>query len=164
MSDYDPQQDAIGSYYAAVEAKRERGDTHWPERRGRTALDELIDMSDRRAQIAARIRANVQIVLAGYATPCWLWTMADSGNGRGGGYPRIKLNSRTCAAHIVSFVNFYGYVPGNKQIDHKCRNRRCVNPDHLEMVTPKRNAIRREEANGRRRARRKAKARKAVPA
>jgi hypothetical protein len=28
--DYDPQADAVGSYYAAVEAKRLRGDTHWP--------------------------------------------------------------------------------------------------------------------------------------
>lgn len=108
-------------------------------------------MSGRRAEIAARIAANVEIGFAGYETPCWIWTMADSGNGRGGGYPRIKLNSRTCAVHIVSFVNEHGYVPGNKQIDHKCRNRRCVNPDHLEMVSPKRNAIRREEANGRRR-------------
>jgi len=28
--DYDPQADAVGSYYAAVEAKRLRGDTYWP--------------------------------------------------------------------------------------------------------------------------------------
>ncbi len=103
-------------------------------------------MSDRRAEIDARIRACIQIVPAGYETPCWLWTGADSGNGRGGGYPRMKLNSRTVAVHIVSFVNVHGYVPANKQIDHRCRNRRCVNPDHLEMVTPKRNAMRREEA------------------
>lgn len=103
-------------------------------------------MSPRRADIERRIRDSIEIVDAGYDTPCWLWTLADSGNGRGGGYPRMKLNSRTCAAHIVSFTNVHGYVPGNKQIDHKCRNRRCVNPDHLEMVSPKRNAIRREEA------------------
>lgn len=115
----------------------------------------------RRDAIRARILASVVVRAAGYETPCWLWTMADSGAGRGGGYPRIKLNGRTCAAHIVSYVNVFGYVPGNKQIDHKCRNRRCVNPDHLEMVTAKRNSIRREEANGRRR---KPKRRKAVPA
>lgn len=117
-------------------------------------------MTDRRSQIADRIARNVEIVDAGHDTPCWLWTMADSGNGRGGGYPRIKLNSRTCAAHIVSFVNVHGYVPANKQIDHACRNRRCVNPDHLEMVTPKRNALLREERNGRR-AKRRGKAGKA---
>lgn len=106
-------------------------------------------MSDRRRLIADRIFAAVEVVDAGHDTPCWLWKLADSGTGRGGGYPRMKLNDRTCAAHIVSYVNVNGYVPGNKQIDHVCRNRRCVNPDHLEMVTPKRNAIRRDQANGR---------------
>lgn len=29
--DYDPAKDAIGSYYVAIEEKRKRGDTHWPE-------------------------------------------------------------------------------------------------------------------------------------
>lgn len=113
----------------------------------------------RRDEIAERIAANVDIRPAGYDTPCWLWTMADSGDGRGGGYPRIKLNSRTCGAHIVSFVNAHGYVPGNKQIDHKCRNRMCVNPDHLEMVSHLENQKRRDLAAGRapkRRKRRKA--------
>lgn len=102
----------------------------------------------RRAEIRARIRAAVAIVDAGYETPCWLWQLADSGDGRGGGYPRMKLNSRTVAAHIVSFVNEFGYVPRNKQIDHKCRQRRCVNPDHLEMVSHVENAKRRDAANG----------------
>ena len=110
---------------------------------------------NRRDEIAARIAANVDIRAAGYVTPCWIWTMADSGTGRGGGYPRIKLNSRTCAAHIVSFVNAFGYVPANKQIDHKCRNRRCVNPDHLEMVSHLENQKRRDIAAGRPRKRRR---------
>jgi len=35
--EYDPQADAIGSYYAAVQAKRLRGDTHWPAPRERVA-------------------------------------------------------------------------------------------------------------------------------
>lgn len=117
----------------------------------------------RRDEIRARIVAASEVVDAGYKTPCWMWTMADSGNGRGGGYPRMKLNDRTCAAHIVSYVNEHGYVPGNKQVDHKCRHRRCVNPDHLEMVSHIENQKRRDAANGIvRRPRRKR--RKAVPA
>ncbi|MGB3415740.1 MAG: HNH endonuclease signature motif containing protein [Mesorhizobium sp.] len=92
-------------------------------------------MSSRRDEIRNRLLANVVITDMGYETPCWLWTMADSGRGRGGGYGRIKLNGRTCAAHIVSYTNEHGYVPGNKQIDHLCRNRRCINPDHLEMIS-----------------------------
>lgn len=100
----------------------------------------------RRDEIRDRILACVEVVDGGYETPCWLWTLADSGTGRGGGYPRMKLNNRTCAVHKVSFVNEHGYVPGNKQIDHKCRNRRCVNPDHLEMVSHIENQKRRARA------------------
>ena len=103
-------------------------------------------MSDRRDLIRSRILACVEVVDAGHETPCWLWTLADSGGGRGGGYPRMKLNDRTCAVHKVSFVNEHGYVPGNKQIDHRCRNRRCVNPDHLEMVSHRENQKRRARA------------------
>ncbi|QPC87397.1 HNH endonuclease [Mesorhizobium sp. NBSH29] len=103
-------------------------------------------MTSRRDEIRQRIMASTAIVDAGFATPCWLWTLADSGTGRGGGYPRMKLNSRTVAAHKVSFVNEYGFVPGNKQIDHKCRNRLCVNPDHLEMVSHGENQKRRDRA------------------
>lgn len=103
-------------------------------------------MSDRRAMILERIMSSVDVVDTGYSSPCWIWTMADSGNGRGGGYPRMKLNDRTVAVHKVSFVNAHGYVPGNKQIDHKCRNRRCVNHDHLEMVSHRENQKRRDAA------------------
>lgn len=106
-------------------------------------------MLDRRSAITDRLLAGVEIRDAGFETPCWLWTGADSGKGRGGGYPRMTLNDHTCAAHIVSYTNAYGYVPGNKQIDHKCRNRRCVNPDHLEMVSHIENQKRRDIALGR---------------
>lgn len=101
---------------------------------------------DRRAEILRRIIAGVNITDAGYETPCWIWQLGTSGNGRGGGYGRIKLNGQTAAAHKVSFVNAYGYVPSSKQIDHKCRNRLCVNPEHLEMVSHKENQKRRARA------------------
>ncbi len=58
----------------------------------------------------------------------------------------MKLRGQTCAVHRVMYTNEYGYVPGKKQIDHKCRNRLCVNPDHLEMVTHKENCRRRDRA------------------
>lgn len=114
----------------------------------------------RRQEIHDRIMAGVAFVDTGFVTPCWLWQLADSGNGRGGGYPRMALNGRTCAVHKVSFTNEHGYVPGNKQLDHKCRNRRCVNPDHLEMVSHIENQKRRDESNGVVRRKRRRKVRK----
>lgn len=112
----------------------------------------------RREAIRAKIMACVEVVDTGYETPCHLWTGPDSGDGRGGGYPRMSLDGQTVAVHKVSWTNEHGFIPGKKQLDHKCRQRRCVREDHLELVTAKRNAIRREEANGRRRSiRRKSK-------
>jgi hypothetical protein len=111
----------------------------------------------RREIIRAKIMACVEIVDTGYIgpdgepSPCHLWTAADSGNGRGGGYPRMWLDGQTIAAHKVNFTNEHGIIPGKKTLDHLCRQRLCVREDHLEMVTQQVNAIRREEANGRRR-------------
>jgi hypothetical protein len=76
-----------------------------------------------------------------YATGCWLWNGPTSGNGRGGGYGRVSINDTTCAVHIVSYTHFYGYLPASRQVDHKCNNRRCWNPDHLQLVTHRRNQI-----------------------
>lgn len=77
----------------------------------------------------------------GHATPCWIWTGPLSGpdSKPGGGYARMSLNDRTCAAHIVMWTNEHGYIPGNRELDHLCRQRACVNPEHLELVSRSRN-------------------------
>lgn len=108
--------------------------------------------SGRWHEINERIKANirkewrVQEVDGYIEGPCHIWQRADSGNGRGGGYPRMKLDGQTVAVHRVAYTQRNGYVPGKKQIDHKCRQRLCVNPDHLEMVTHKKNQKRRAAA------------------
>ena len=57
----------------------------------------------------------------------------------------MSLNGQTVAVHLVMYTLCFGYIPSKKQIDHKCNNRLCCNPNHLEMVTPKQNAKRREK-------------------
>ena len=98
----------------------------------------------RRTEIGRKISSNISIVHMGYeingiASPCHIWTGSHSGDGRGGRYPRMSLDGQTVAVHIVSFTNKNGFVPGKKQIDHMCNNRLCVNEDHLQMVTHKKN-------------------------
>lgn len=94
----------------------------------------------RREAILGKIMDRVDVRLAGYETECWLWTGPDSGKeGRGAGYPRMSLNGQTVAVHLVMWTNANGFLPGKKQIDHKCRNRLCVRPSHLEMVTQRQN-------------------------
>ncbi len=100
----------------------------------------------RRDEIRAKIMACVRI---DDATGCWLWTGPTSGEeGRGAGYPRMSLSGQTVAVHLVMWTNEHGYIPGKKELDHVCRNRLCVRPhsEHLELVTRKRNALRREQA------------------
>lgn len=45
-------------------------------------------------------------------------------------------------AHRVAWTAKFGIIPRGKQIDHICRNRRCVNTDHMELVTQKENILR----------------------
>ena len=71
---------------------------------------------------------------------CWLWDSTDDGNG----YGTITVDNRPLKAHCVSYNLFVGPIPDGLQIDHKCRIRCCVNPDHLEPVTQRENILRGE--------------------
>lgn len=62
---------------------------------------------------------------------CWLWDAGKTTAGYG-----IFWNGTTMqAAHIFSYQMFRGPVPEGLQLDHLCRVRHCVNPQHLEPVT-----------------------------
>lgn len=100
----------------------------------------------RREAITNRVMKRVEITQLDYKTPCHIWTGPTSGTGRGGDYPRMSLDGQTVAVHLVMWTNVHGFIPGKKQLDHKCRNRRCVNPDHLELVTHLQNQKRRAAA------------------
>lgn len=68
---------------------------------------------------------------------CWDW----AGYCNKGGYGSFR-SSRTgmVLAHRYSFELAQGEVIGEMFIDHKCHNRRCVNPKHLRKVTKKQNS------------------------
>lgn len=57
---------------------------------------------------------------------CWQWTGSTSPNGYGG-FIGIK-------AHRWAWTYLVGPIPEGLELDHLCRNRSCVNPDHLEPV------------------------------
>lgn len=68
---------------------------------------------------------------------CWEWHSDGSK-----GYGRFALYGRMEQAHRVAWELVKGPIPSGMQIDHICRNRLCVNPDHLEPVTAKVNYLR----------------------
>lgn len=101
-------------------------------------------MRGRRRDIFSRIYARVVKVYGPLASPCWLWLGSDSGNGRGGGYGRIRIDGCTMAVHRAMFMLWHGPIAPKRHIDHKCKNRACCNPLHLESVTCKQNHKRRD--------------------
>jgi len=61
---------------------------------------------------------------------CWVWTACLSDTGYGWFGSEIESN-----AHRWSWRHVHGPIPEGLHLDHLCRNRRCVNPMHLEPVS-----------------------------
>lgn len=70
---------------------------------------------------------------------CWQWTGLLTKAGYGAMFARGEHG-----AHRVSWLLHRGPIPTGLQLDHLCRNRACVNPDHMEPVTVRENVLRGE--------------------
>jgi HNH endonuclease len=83
-----------------------------------------------RAQITVEERINK-------TSTCWLWTGYIAKNGYG-----ILKHGKPLLAHRVSYAVYKGPIPEGLSLDHLCRVRHCVNPDHLEPVSTRENVAR----------------------
>lgn len=72
---------------------------------------------------------------------CWPWTGYCNGDGYGIFNPQRGVKYR---AHRFAYELFVGMIPEGLTVDHLCKNRRCCNPLHMELVTRGENALRGE--------------------
>lgn len=68
---------------------------------------------------------------------CWEWRRSLAGHRKE--YGQIRHHGRMWYAHRAAYDVFVGAIPTGCEIDHLCRNTFCVNPAHLEPVTPEEN-------------------------
>lgn len=96
-------------------------------KRMRSHGDPLGGEPDRPAGRTAEERFWAKVDTSG---DCWDWT-----GGKTAGYGVLLVNGKSTLAHRISFELGVGEIPQRLVIDHKCRNRSCVNPSHLQAVT-----------------------------
>lgn len=69
---------------------------------------------------------------------CWEWVAGTDSDG----YGRFWVNGHGRKAHRVAYEMLVEPIPDGLTVDHLCRVRRCVNPDHMEVVTGRENTLR----------------------
>ena len=103
----------------------------------------LLDVYSRRIQTAPdwpeisdllRLFSKIDRIESG----CWLWTGAKTE----GGYGTLAYGGRRRLAHRVMFALLKNPIPPHLTLDHLCRNRSCINPDHLDPVSLEENVRR----------------------
>ncbi len=89
------------------------------------------------ARLLAKLSARERFEIGHEKTAtCWNWIGTPSA-----AYGQVMISGRRLLAHRLSFELHHGPVPAGLYVDHICRNKRCVNPNHLRAVTPRQNVF-----------------------
>lgn len=81
--------------------------------------------------IIDKLKSRIDISING----CWEWNSTIDSKG----YGMISINGKIQRAHRVAYSSFVGQIPDGLLIMHKCDNRKCCNPSHLQPGTAKDN-------------------------
>jgi hypothetical protein len=86
----------------------------------------------------ARVARKLSEVERGHATPCWIGDIYRDRRG----YAVLTHRGWPHRVHRLTYEALVGEIPEGLVIDHLCRVRECVNPDHLEVVPSRVNTLR----------------------
>lgn len=86
--------------------------------------------------VAEHLALNTELTDTG----CLVWQGKQLPKGY---YGFDVFNGKSRVVHRVSYETFVGSIPAGLELDHLCRNKLCINPDHLEPVTSEENNARR---------------------
>ena len=84
-------------------------------------------------KLPQRIKEKIRVT-----DTCWIWVASKDSSG----YGHCSVNGKIRPAHRVCYELIYGGVSRDLDLDHLCRVKNCVNPDHLEPVTRSENTLR----------------------
>jgi hypothetical protein len=65
-------------------------------------------------------------------SPCWVWFGAETYRG----YGKVTVDYKTLLVHRYVYEMLVGPIPQGMHVHHICNNQLCVNPAHLQIVTP----------------------------
>jgi hypothetical protein len=80
---------------------------------------------------------------------CWEWNAATRSGGYGCFSVGTRAKQRLVSSHRYAYQQLIADVPAELECDHLCRNRRCVNPAHIEVVSHRVNSLRGDGAPAR---------------
>lgn len=107
--------------------------THMP-----TDIGTQFDFHVRDAAKWPHKRMDIFWTLVKKGSGCWEWL----GEKNETGYGRFFLGGKRFFAHRISYSILKVPLLDSQPLDHLCRNRGCVNPEHLELVTHQENILR----------------------
>jgi hypothetical protein len=83
-------------------------------------------------RVRGRLRVAVRWVEEdrGFETPCWIWQLGVDTHGYG------KVRGERLKAHRVAYEDAVGPIPAGHEVHHRCEQKTCVRPGHLQPLTP----------------------------